>query len=101
VDKILSSFLAELKSHFGVQLQKVILFGSRSRGDASPESDFDLLLIFDSADQTKAAFVEALADRWLLEHGAVISPVCLDEPQLVLRRFEPYLMNATREGVAL
>lgn len=101
VDKILDGFLSELKNYFGVHLQKVILFGSRARGDASSESDYDLLLIFDSSDAEKAAFVDALADRWLLDYGAVISPICLDEPRLALRRFEPFLMNATREGVRL
>jgi len=29
----------------GIQPEKIILFGSRARGDADPESDIDLLLI--------------------------------------------------------
>jgi predicted nucleotidyltransferase len=101
MDTILREFLDELRNHFGKKLTKVILFGSRARGDSSAESDYDLLLIFDAVIPEKVRFVEALADRWLLERGAVISPVCLDEPRLALQRFEPFLMNATREGVSL
>lgn len=101
MDKILSGFHSELEKHFGSHLKKVILFGSRARGDSSPESDYDLLIIFDSVDAEKMRFVEATSDRWLVDYGAVMSPVCLDEPRMVLRRFEPFLMNATREGVRL
>lgn len=33
-----------------VDPDKIILFGSRARGDAQPESDYDLLIIKDTAD---------------------------------------------------
>jgi len=36
-------------------LQRVILFGSHARGDAGPDSDVDLCLISDGADDPSAA----------------------------------------------
>ena len=31
---------------FGARVRRVILFGSRARGDALPESDYDVLVVF-------------------------------------------------------
>ena len=31
---------------FGARVRRVILFGSRARGDALPESDYDILVVF-------------------------------------------------------
>jgi predicted nucleotidyltransferase len=31
---------------------RIILFGSRARGDASPDSDYDLLIVKDTAERT-------------------------------------------------
>ena len=37
-----------LRVQFTNRLKRILFFGSRARGDASPESDFDCLLIFDN-----------------------------------------------------
>jgi predicted nucleotidyltransferase len=45
--------------------QQIILFGSYARGDASPDSDLDLLVIKDAVDSTRAEatrIYQALAD---------------------------------------
>jgi predicted nucleotidyltransferase len=52
-DLVLKNFRAALYELYGARLQRVILFGSRARGDASPDSDYDL-----------AVFLEPLVDRW-------------------------------------
>src|SRR5205809_316814 len=36
---------ARLLAHRGARIRRVILYGSRARGTASPDSDFDLLVI--------------------------------------------------------
>ena len=43
-------FLARINSTYGRQIQKALLFGSKARGEANPDSDIDVLLI--SADET-------------------------------------------------
>ena len=34
-----------LKTLYGEQLDKIVLFGSQARGDATPESDIDILIV--------------------------------------------------------
>jgi len=52
-DPILRRFKTALAEIYGDQLERVVLFGSRARGDARPDSDYDI-----------AVFLKSLPDRW-------------------------------------
>jgi predicted nucleotidyltransferase len=52
-DPILTRFRAALDALYGSRLERVVLFGSRARGDARADSDYDV-----------AVFVNDLDDRW-------------------------------------
>lgn len=47
---IINNFVASLKGHCVKTLKKVILFGSRSKGTARPDSDFDFLIVLEKRD---------------------------------------------------
>jgi len=53
VDPVLNRFRAALDALYGDRLERVVLFGSRARGDAREDSDYDV-----------AVFLKGLADRW-------------------------------------
>lgn len=100
-DRVLRSFLEKIRSRFGNHLQKVILFGSMVRKDHSPESDYDLLLIFDELNEEIKYFVEDLASKILVEYGKLFSVLFLTQQQLEQMKFEPFIINAQKEGVLL
>jgi uncharacterized protein len=52
-DPILTRFRAALDALYGDRLERVVLFGSRARGEARPDSDYDV-----------AVFIRGLSDRW-------------------------------------
>ncbi len=52
-DPVLRGLRLALDGLYGNRIQRVILFGSRARGDNTPESDYDLAL-----------FLADLPDRW-------------------------------------
>jgi len=45
--ELLSEIKADLHATFGIRLKNVVLFGSVVRGDDTPESDVDALVILD------------------------------------------------------
>ncbi|MFZ3238659.1 MAG: nucleotidyltransferase domain-containing protein [Stellaceae bacterium] len=52
-DPVLKRFRAGLEALYGDRIERVVLFGSRARGDAQEDSDYDV-----------AVFLKDLADRW-------------------------------------
>ena len=52
-DPVLRRFRAALDEIYGERLERVVLFGSRARGDARDDSDYDI-----------AVFIKDLTDRW-------------------------------------
>ena len=52
-DPILRKFRAALTDLYGDRIERVVLYGSRARGDAKPDSDYDIAL-----------FLKGLSDRW-------------------------------------
>jgi predicted nucleotidyltransferase len=74
-DPVLQRFGESLRQRYGSRLERAVLFGSRARGDANPDSDYDVAVFLD---QPRGLWEElgTLADITtdiLLETGAVIS----------------------------
>ena len=68
-DPVLVRFRAALDAMYGDQLARVVLFGSRARGDARVDSDYDI-----------AVFLKSLPDRWTeLDRLAILSQTFLEE----------------------
>jgi uncharacterized protein len=80
------------------QPQKIILFGSRARGDARPDSDFDLLVIKESSEpgyRRDATLYAALADLPVEVDVLVYTP---EEVAEWARVPQAFVSTATREG---
>jgi len=100
-DQVLNLYLKKLRNTFGEHLKQVILFGSRARGQATKESDYDFILIFDEVTPQTNECLDELASQLLLQFGAVITDFAFSEDELARMRFEPFLINARREGLSL
>lgn len=50
IDPVLQEFRAALAELYGPTLDRVVLFGSRARGDGGPASDYDLAVFLKQAD---------------------------------------------------
>lgn len=80
---------------------KVILFGSRARSDARPDSDFDLLVVRNSdkpRPERSAPIYTALADLPAEVEVMVYTPAEIEEWEQVP---EAFVTTAIREGKVL
>lgn len=60
-DPVLSLFRSKIDDTYGSRIERVILFGSRARDDAQPDSDYDVAVFLrDMAD--RAEEMDRLAD---------------------------------------
>lgn len=92
----------ELRELYGARLKQVVLFGSRARGDADPDSDMDLVVVLDPMADSWAELdrMDALLWKQTLDSGIVISAIPLSEREFA----EPTTMALIRariEGVAV
>jgi predicted nucleotidyltransferase len=83
---------------------EVVLYGSRARGDATEESDYDLLIVSDgpATIEREDRFRRALYDIQL-ETGTVITVILVNRTdwETPLYKAMPLHQNITREGISL
>lgn len=74
---VLQQLRAGLLALYGNRLDRVLLYGSRARGDAEPESDVDVLVVLGGAVDpiTEIRATEYLVAELSLEHDVVLSCV--------------------------
>lgn len=100
--KILETFKTLLLKR--VLLYKMILFGSRARGDASPYSDMDVLVILDTpSGEQDIDYVSDCAWEAGFEHGIVVVPVVFskEEWENSPERYSLLAQAVEMEGVSI
>ncbi|UCE04322.1 MAG: nucleotidyltransferase domain-containing protein [bacterium] len=70
---ILDSFVTMIKKK--IHLNRVVLFGSRARGDADPGSDMDVLVIVEELKDETQDYISECAWEAGFEHGIILVPV--------------------------
>jgi len=100
-DKVVADFSLRLQRLLGFNLVRVIIFGSRARGDAVEGSDIDVMVVVRSiGNYGKLRFqIGEAAYEATFEKGAaiVLSPVIVDEKEY-LTGLSPLMINVRKEG---
>ena len=100
-DPILVRVRRTLRALYGKRLERAVLYGSHARGDAGPESDYDI-----------AVFLHDVTDRWaemdrladlgtevLYESGALVHAMAFPAGAWAART--PLMGEIRRDGVEL
>jgi predicted nucleotidyltransferase len=74
-DTVLSRFRAALDEAYGSRIERVVLFGSRARGDGRPDSDYDVAVFLRDLDSfgKEARRIAEIETDILFDTGAVIN----------------------------
>ncbi len=101
---ILAKFRAALDAIYGDRIERVVLYGSQARGDARPDSDYDVAVFLNG--------MNGSSDRWAeLDRLAGLRVKFLDEtgaffdakpyPATAYRERSPLMHEIRREGINL
>jgi len=80
--------------------ERIVLYGSGARGEMTPDSDIDLLLVVETDDPRR---VERLAEKSVRDENCTLQLLVATEADLAARAHKPYdiLYAALDEGVTL
>ena len=98
--KILNEFSSRIRKHF--PKARIWSFGSRARGDATWDSDFDICIVLDRVDEDTNLFVRDIAWEVGFENERVITTVVLDSEQFEKGPMSEstLVQNILQEGIA-
>jgi predicted nucleotidyltransferase len=98
---IAAEYAAEVRHRLGHHAKRIVMFGSRARGDAREESDFDFIVIVDGAVRTCREQVLDAGVTLMDRRDALCAATVYDDAQWEKVRETPLGWNVEREGVAL
>ena len=105
IEDLLQLFRDKLGMALGRNLEQVILYGSRARGDEGPDSDLDVLIVVRNSGSSEREMIHRIAYQimWDREFKPLISLNIIDREHYLLlsKAGSSYLGNILREGKSL
>jgi len=101
VKEILKEFREKIQSIYGDRLKDLILYGSWARGQATDDSDIDVVVVLKGkikAGEEIDRMIDAITDL-NLKHNILLSVYPVSEQDYANLQ-SPILMNIRREGLA-
>ncbi len=95
--ELAKDFAEKIKSD---DVKLIILYGSVARGQDTPESDIDILIVSDNVGELRSK-VNELAVDVILDSGEIISPHLMSEDHFNKTKDFMFLSNVLKEGVVL
>lgn len=100
-DPVVVDFATELKKVLGTHLRELWLFGSRARGEARPDSDYDLLILLDQNTTDLRDQILDLQVEMLNRHDALVTTLLHAQDDWQRQQGYPLAINIAREAVRL
>jgi predicted nucleotidyltransferase len=101
--KVVESFVEELRNRLGNEIIKIVLFGSKIRGDFSKESDIDIFILVREKTSDIRDKVGDLTEDYIFDNDIPLSPVLYDlfEYQKNKELGSFFFENVEKEGISL
>jgi uncharacterized protein len=100
-DPVLVRFRQEVGEAYGTKLERVVLFGSRARGDARPDSDYDIAVFIHEPESfnNEATRLATIGTGILYDTGAIINALHFHAGGY--RKRTGFMAEVRRDGVDL
>ena len=90
-----------LRQKLGNRIKQIILFGSRARGDATDDSDYDFVVVVDNRTSTLREQVLDVDVEMMDCYDVLVAPVIYDEVEWKRAQMFPFAWNINQEGIAV
>jgi len=101
LDQVTKQLAKILREKLGEEIQGIILFGSRARGDFYEDSDYDVIALVNKKTRVLRDKIRKLAWEVGWENKALISIFVYKKTRFEKDRYEPLFMNVRKEGIPL
>jgi len=100
-DPVLTGFRKAVGDAYGDRLERVVLFGSRARGDHRPDSDYDIAVFIREPGSlwNEGGRLAELEDAFLIDTGAVIN--AMPFPAGAYRERTAFMHEVREDGLDL
>jgi predicted nucleotidyltransferase len=100
--QVVKELVDELKKLYGDNLSCVILYGSKARGDATEDSDIDILVVLKNIQNFSLERKKVKEISWRLSYKYdLLLSIIIRSEQEYMRKDTPLLMNIEKEGIVL
>jgi len=102
VKRLVDQVKAHLHKQYGEGIKRVILYGSHARGEATEDSDVDVLVLVDPSLNYREVH-DSLSDllyNIILEEHELVSVIVLPEDHFENYNL-PFMLNVRKEGVTM
>ena len=99
--EVIREFKSQIQNLYGARLKEVVLYGSWARGEATPESDIDLIVVL-AGEVIPGREIDRMIEiisEINLKHNTLISVYPISEEAYVTLN-SPLLLNVRREGIS-
>jgi len=92
-----------LQKRFAADVHQVLLFGSAARGETTPESDIELLIVVDKDSWDLQTRIDELGVETDLAYDVVVSDMIISAERFreMRQQREPLYKSIEREGITL
>lgn len=99
IDPVVEELAQRLRDELGSRIRRIILYGSRSRGDFHPDSDYDVIVLVDKETEELRKRIRDLKLEIGFKHNALIFLLVHEASYFEEKRYEPLFINIRREGI--
>jgi uncharacterized protein len=101
MDEIINQFKSQASERLKKHLLKIILFGSRARGDGWEWSDYDFAVIVDNKTKKIESIIDDISGDLFYKHSKLIGPVIWSAVEWEENKKYPIGINILKEGIEL
>lgn len=100
MDIVVEEFKKELKMQLGDKVKKLVLFGSRARGDYKETSDYDFLVVVEDRKKYKDT-IRDIEVEILNKYDYLLGSIICTPEEWQIKTNYPIGINIQKEGVIL